>query len=158
MRTADSILTRLLLSHGLAPRVISRHDLTKVQYDALPEKSKASIFANKKVINISTTPNGVVVECADGTSYKGSVVIGADGAHSRVRRIMRALAVQAELPEADINDELPFLTTYRAMWIRFPTQADLHPGNATETHGKDCTIQTFAGEGTSVIGMYERRM
>ena len=69
---------------------------------------------------------------------------------------MRALAVAAQLPEADLNDELPFLTSYRAMWVRFPTQADLRPGDATETHGPDCTIQTFAGEGTSVIGMYER--
>jgi len=112
------------------------------------------MYPNKKVLAISTTSEGVTVRCADGTSFEGSVVIGADGAHSRVRSLMHDLAVDAA--DADVNDEHPFLTTYRAFWIRFPTQADLRPGDSAETHGPGCAIQTFAGEGTSVIGMYER--
>lgn len=112
------------------------------------------MFSNKKVSQIANTADGVVVSCTDGSSFEGSMVIGADGAHSLVRRQMRNLALQANAAEA--NDEQPFLTTYRALWVRFPTQADLQPGNAIETHGKDCAIQVFAGEDTSVIGLYER--
>ena len=112
---------------------------------------------NKKVSSISTTPSSATVHCADGTSYTGTLVIGADGAHSLVRAQMRALALQnPSTPASQINDDHPFLTTYRSLWIRFPTQADLLPGDANETHGVDCAIQLFAGEETSVIGMYER--
>ena len=122
-------------------------------YESLPQKHQDSMFANKKVAAISTTADGVTVRCADGTSYEGSIVIGADGAHSRVRSLMRNLA---DVSDDDVNEEHPFLTTYRAFWIRFPTQADLQPGDSLETHGPGCAIQTFVGEGTSVIGMYER--
>lgn len=69
---------------------------------------------------------------------------------------MRSLAVQKPAPSNEINAEQPFLTTYRAMWIRFPTAGDLRPGDANETHGVDCAVQLFAGEETSVIGVYER--
>jgi 2-polyprenyl-6-methoxyphenol hydroxylase-like FAD-dependent oxidoreductase len=97
------------------------------------------------------------VHCADGTSYTGTIVIGADGAHSLVRAQMRSLALQSpSTTPSQINEDQPFLTTYRSLWIRFPTQADLLPGDANETHGVDCAIQLFAGEETSVIGMYER--
>lgn len=146
--------------HGRHPRVVSRHDLTEVLYNSLPAESHAKMHANKKVTNIITTENSssgdaVTVSCADGTSYQGSLVIGADGAHSLVRGLMRTLALSANDTD-HANEEQPFLTTYRAMWVRFPTQRGLKPGDSNETHHKDCTVQLFAGEETSVIGIYER--
>lgn len=42
----------------------------------------------KRVSRIDHSQNGVVVKCKDGTSYEGSVVIGADGCHSTVRQEM----------------------------------------------------------------------
>ncbi|KAK0714549.1 hypothetical protein B0H67DRAFT_512940 [Lasiosphaeris hirsuta] len=143
--------------HGIASRVVSRHALTQVLYDALPASAHAEMHANKKVRTITTTPSSATVHCTDGTSYTGTIVIGADGAHSLVRAQMRALALQSPSTSLDqINEDHPFLTTYRSLWIRFPTQADLQPGDAKETHGVGCAIQLFAGEETSVIGMYER--
>lgn len=69
---------------------------------------------------------------------------------------MRKLAVEANSP--DVNDEQPFLTTYRCIWIRFPTNASplLHDGLTTETHGTGAATQLFAGEETGVTGVYER--
>jgi 2-polyprenyl-6-methoxyphenol hydroxylase-like FAD-dependent oxidoreductase len=128
--------------------------LTKVLYEGLPKERQASMLPNKKVSDITTTSDGVVVSCTDGTSYEGSIIIGADGAHSLVRQRMRTLALQAS--EEDVNEEQPFQTTYRALWVRFPTQADLQPGDANETHGYDAAVQLFAGDETSVIGIYER--
>ncbi|KAK4443300.1 FAD/NAD(P)-binding domain-containing protein [Podospora aff. communis PSN243] len=144
-------------NHGISPRVVSRHALTQVLYDALPSSAHTRMHPNKKVDSINTTPTSATVHCTDGTSYTGTLIIGADGAHSLIRSQMRTLALaHPSTPASAINPSHPFLTTYRSLWIRFPTTSDLLPGDANETHGVDLAIQTFVGEETSVIGMYER--
>jgi len=145
-------------SHGAYPRVISRHDLMQILHDGLPAEAQAKLLPNKKVVGVETTDDGVSVTCADGTTYTGTIIVGADGAHSTVRSQMRAAALQSSssATSANTNEEKPFLTTYRSMWIRFPTVAPINAGDASETHGYDCTLQLFAGEDTSVIGIYER--
>ncbi|KAK3375779.1 hypothetical protein B0T24DRAFT_664901 [Lasiosphaeria ovina] len=143
-------------NHGIAPRVISRLDLTQVLYTTLPSEVQSCLLPDKRVATITTAPNFTTVHCTDGTTHTGSIIIGADGAHSLVRRQMRALALQAGSPPDHVNPEQPFLTTYQAMWVRFPTPANLTPGDARETHGVGAAVQLFAGEETSVIGVYER--
>jgi 2-polyprenyl-6-methoxyphenol hydroxylase-like FAD-dependent oxidoreductase len=49
---------------------------------------KTSILVGKRVSRIDYSQKGVVVQCKDGTSYEGTVVIGADGCHSIVRQEM----------------------------------------------------------------------
>jgi 2-polyprenyl-6-methoxyphenol hydroxylase-like FAD-dependent oxidoreductase len=128
----------------------------QILHDGLPAEAQAKLLPNKKVTSVSTNPDGVTVTCADGTTYEGTIIVGADGAHSTVRNQMRTAALQTSSASLAANDEKPFLTTYRSMWIRFPTVSPINPGDASETHGYDCTLQLFAGEDTSVIGIYER--
>ncbi|KFH46112.1 3-hydroxybenzoate 6-hydroxylase-like protein [Hapsidospora chrysogenum ATCC 11550] len=125
---------------GAFPRVLSRHDLTRVLYDSLPDVPQNKVLTNKEVSSISSTQEGVSVSCADGSSYAGSLVIGADGA------------------ESTVNDEQPFLATYRCLWMRFPTNISpgLYPGFASETHGQDVATQSFSGKGTTMTRVYER--
>ncbi|CAG9946239.1 unnamed protein product [Clonostachys rosea f. rosea IK726] len=138
---------------GAYPRVISRHDLTKVLYQSLPTDTLPNLLTKKKVSGISTTTEGVSITCTDGTSYEGSVVIGADGAHSFVRERMRHLAIDNESPF--LNEEKPFLTTYRCLWTRFPATKGLPPGTTWETHGEKLATQLFAGDDTIVMCIYE---
>ncbi|TLD09974.1 hypothetical protein PgNI_05415 [Pyricularia grisea] len=140
---------------GGYPRVISRHDLMKTLWEALPADAQAKVHANKKVSDIRSTDNGVIVECADGTSYEGSVVIGADGTYSTVRKHMSAL-VPKEAEQTKTNGEGPFLTSYRCFWLRFSVLPGIQPGDASETHGPDATIQVFAGDDSAVAGVYEK--
>ncbi|KAK3046456.1 hypothetical protein LTR09_012040 [Extremus antarcticus] len=140
---------------GIAPRVISRHDLTRVLYDTLPAEAQQKLLGNKKLSEITPTANGVVVTCADGSSYEGSIVIGADGAHSLVRDLMRKLSLEKASSE-QVNAEHPFLTTYRALWVRFPRPTAIPVGTVSETHGTKLATQSFYGEETGVIGAYER--
>ena len=139
---------------GLALRVISRHDLTKVLYDTLPAEAQSKILSNKKLVDIKTTADGVVATCADGSSHSGTVLVGADGAHSLVRDIMRKRAVESG--STAVNAETPFLTTYRALWVRFPKLAGVPVGTTCETHGSGAATQLFVGEDSGVIGVYER--
>ncbi|KAJ4323558.1 hypothetical protein N0V84_004299 [Fusarium piperis] len=140
---------------GASPRVLSRHDLTRVLYESLPLHTRKNIITGKKVEHVIPHEDGVEVTCADGSSYKGSVVIGADGAHSFIRQRMRTLALKAN--ETEVNNESPFLTTYRAFWLRMPTShAGLQAGITSETHGPGATTQLFSGPDTTVMGLYER--
>ncbi|KAM0232973.1 hypothetical protein ACHAPO_007435 [Fusarium lateritium] len=140
---------------GTFPRVVSRHDLTKVLYESLPPSTKEKILTNKKVSDIIPNATGVQVSCVDGTSYEGSIVIGTDGAHSYVREKMRDLALNDNSDQ--VNDEKPFLTTFRALWLRMPTKfAGLNAGVTCETHGPDAATQLFAGEDSAVMGLYEK--
>ncbi|KAH7245429.1 hypothetical protein BKA59DRAFT_437590 [Fusarium tricinctum] len=140
---------------GKAPSVVSRQDLTHVLYESFTSDQKSKILTNKKVSDIIPSPDGVKVSCHDGTSYEGSIVIGTDGAHSFVREKMRALAL-AEGSE-QVNDEKPFLTTFRALWLRMPTKlAGIEPGMTCETHGPGAATQLFSGEDSAVMGLYEK--
>ncbi|GKU09318.1 unnamed protein product, partial [Fusarium langsethiae] len=139
---------------GTFPRVVSRHDLTKVLYESLPSSTKEKILTNKKVSDIIPNVTGVQVSCVDGTSYEGSIVIGTDGAHSYVREKMRDLALNDNSDQ--VNEEKPFLTTFRALWLRMPTKfAGIHAGVTCETHGPGAATQLFAGEDSAVMGLYE---
>lgn len=98
---------------------------------------------------MSSDDAGATLTCEDGTSYGGSIILGADGAHSTVRKHMET--------QAGV-DQTPFLTTYRCLWIRFPTATcpELRPGATSETHGPGISSQLFSGRETTVAGLYIR--
>lgn len=69
---------------------------------------------------------------------------------------MRNLALESG--SSAVNEENPYLTTYRCLWIRTPSglSTGLKPGTTCETHGDGAATQLFAGEGTAVMGIYQR--
>ncbi|KAF7526534.1 hypothetical protein G7054_g10734 [Neopestalotiopsis clavispora] len=146
-------------NHGRYPNLIARDKLTKVLYETLSLEDQARILPNMKVCEVQTSDAGVVVKCADGTTVEGSILIGADGAHSVVRDCMRNLALQSksnsDVVEDGVNDDSPFLTTFRCMWLRFPTTLDMTPGHMMETHGPRFGAQQFSSVKESFIAMYE---
>jgi len=55
-----------------------------------------------RVLGMTETQSGVLVTCADESTFFGHLVVGADGAYSATRRIMYSdLKMQGLLPEAD---------------------------------------------------------
>lgn len=66
--------------------MMDRQFLLQTLYNNLEDKSR--VLLNKKVIKVDHSDQGVSVQCRDGTTYAGNVVIGADGVYSTVRNEM----------------------------------------------------------------------
>jgi FAD dependent monooxygenase len=80
------MVNRLLYECGIC----ERRNFLRSLYEQLEDKSK--ILLNKKVIAVELGEGGVRVRCEDGSVFEGSIVVGADGIHSRVRKEMQRLA------------------------------------------------------------------
>lgn len=65
---------------------MDRQFLLQTLYNNLEDKSR--VLLNKKVVKVDHSDQGVSVQCRDGTTYAGDVVIGADGVYSTVRNEM----------------------------------------------------------------------
>ncbi|RYP04849.1 hypothetical protein DL765_010029 [Monosporascus sp. GIB2] len=140
--------------HGICQVMFHRAHLLTALYESLSEADKACILTNKEVTEIATNEHGVEVRCGDGSTYHGSIIIGADGVHSKVRQSMRELAIQSSASE--VNKKKPYLSEYRVLWCTFPRQPDLETGDAIESHGTDVSLQCFNGHDRSWIFIYER--
>ncbi|KAK5988340.1 FAD-dependent monooxygenase sdnN [Cladobotryum mycophilum] len=140
-------------NHGIAPTVFSRPELVQTIYDGLPHDAKAKVLTGKKVVDIIHDKDGIMVSCSDGTGYQGSMVLGADGLQSRMRRLMRKMALEAD-PKAKWDPEQPYTASYRALWCRFPRPSDA--GEAFETQKKGSALVYFTGREHAWILLFEK--
>lgn len=84
---------------GYLPRIITHPDLHEILLSRIP---RSKIVWGKRVIQVDQTSESVRVHFADGTSFPGHVLVGADGTHSGVRTsIYKTLADRNELPKVD---------------------------------------------------------
>ncbi|KAG0041674.1 hypothetical protein BGZ83_001454 [Gryganskiella cystojenkinii] len=68
----------------------------------LNQISSERLHFNKKIVSIAQDENGVRIICEDGTTAQGDILVGADGAYSRVRQsLYEELAKESLLPESD---------------------------------------------------------
>ncbi|KAJ3538983.1 hypothetical protein NM208_g5670 [Fusarium decemcellulare] len=145
----------LSVFHGSSLVAFHRAHLIKAIYDGLPEAAKARHLSGKKLADITITSTGVEVTCTDGSSYSGSILIGADGAHSRTRSLMRRYALQADPSLASTWDpEQPFISTYKCLWASFRRPSK--PGDSYETQGQHRSTMYLTGRDKGWIFLYER--
>lgn len=62
----------------------------QVLYENIRDKTK--ILTKKRVEKVEMTDDGVAVTTSDKSSYKGDILVGADGIHSSVRGEMWRIA------------------------------------------------------------------
>ncbi|KAK1999495.1 FAD binding domain-containing protein [Colletotrichum falcatum] len=141
--------------HGIEPLAFHRAHLVQALYDNLPKAAKLRYITGKKLASIESTENGVTVICDDGSSYTGSIVIGADGVNSIVRQEMRRLAIKSNPSNEKTWDPVkPYETNYLCVWVSFPRPSE--PGLSYETHSKDKSIMYITGKERGWLFLYKK--
>ncbi|KAF8977380.1 hypothetical protein BGZ46_007420 [Entomortierella lignicola] len=84
---------------GYDSLVTTRFDLLSLLVSCIPE---SKIHFSKRVVAFNANKDHVVVRCADNTDYQGEILVGADGAFSRIRDLLyRQIAKKGILPRSD---------------------------------------------------------
>jgi len=140
-------------SHGMPPLAFHRAQLIRCLFDGLPQQAKSKILTTKQIVNIENSDTGVSVSCNDGTSYDGSIVIGADGAHSLTRRIMHRITT-SNFPDLDWDPAIPFKSEYTCLWFTCPQMAE--PGQYIETQSSDRSAIIMTGKEREWVILFEK--
>ncbi|KAJ9148540.1 FAD binding domain-containing protein [Pleurostoma richardsiae] len=144
---------RMRENHGCGPVVFHRAELIEIMYNGLPAAAKEKVLVNKGVVNIESGETGATVTCTDGSVYHGTIVMGADGVHSKTRRLMRKTALRED-PKRNWDPEEPFLSTYQLLFGAFPTPSEAGLGYDTQSQGK--AIMYLSGSKRSWFFLYKR--
>lgn len=130
-----------------------RAQLVQAMYDGLPPAAKDRVLLSKKLVDMQSDEEGVTVTCEDGSTYRGSIVIGADGVHSKTRKLMRKLALSDDATQS-WDEEDPFSAIYRCMWCSFPRCTEA--GETSDTQHKDRSVMYLSGRERGWIFLYEK--
>jgi 3-hydroxybenzoate 6-monooxygenase len=79
-------LTDFPARYGAPYLVLHRNDLLSALLEACARHG-VRLHTDANVIEVADVGTGIVVQCADGREFTGQVAIGADGLHSRVRKL-----------------------------------------------------------------------
>ncbi|KAI5919350.1 hypothetical protein F4810DRAFT_703618 [Camillea tinctor] len=94
-------------------RFMERRFYLETLYNNLRDKSK--VHANVGVKSFIQRDDGVTVITDNGERFEGSILVGADGVHSTVRRIMAQNVAEMD-PERAHNLISPFWANYRSIF------------------------------------------
>ncbi|KAI3325155.1 FAD/NAD(P)-binding domain-containing protein [Xylariaceae sp. AK1471] len=160
----EECLSQLVeMNHGHGIRIVHRPHYVQALYQSLPASAKARIHVQKRVVRIDVTDNGVAVHCADGSVEHGSIVIGADGVHSRTRQAMQSLAAASSFPTSTSISEntstdqpSPFTTTYRLLFGNISVLPGLTPNTNFECAAHGISTQILTGQKQAWFAVYEK--
>ncbi|KAI8957050.1 putative monooxygenase [Daldinia sp. FL1419] len=142
-------------NHGYDIQVTHRPLFIEALYQSLPDSAKERIKVNKHVVKVNVSDDAVVVECADGTVERGSIVIGADGVHSRVRQCMQAMEEGRPAPSISEMPKSPYVTTYRMFFGSIPVPPTLPRNVNYECASRRVSTQILTGNSQAWFGVYE---
>ncbi|KAI2607791.1 FAD/NAD(P)-binding domain-containing protein [Hypoxylon sp. NC1633] len=142
-------------NHGYGVWVTHRPLFIEALYQNLPDGAKERIKLKKRVVDVSVLEDGVRVECTDGTIEEGSIVMGADGVHSRIRQCMESLAMGKPPPDRSQTPKSPYITTYRMLFGNVPVPPGLEKGMNYECASERVSTQLLTGEDQAWCGVYE---
>ena len=126
----------LRIRHTYPMAVLSRAQLIALLYENLPDKAR--VRTDAAVVDIQTHDQGVQVHLEDGSTEEGTVLLGADGVHSKTRRILQQLG---QTPP----DSWPMTATYQGLYGCFRPCLGYEPGTFYQSRGSGIVSQIMIG-------------
>lgn len=129
---------------------MQRRDLLDILFRHIHDKAK--IHTSKRVCQIEHRNTEVVVQCEDGSSYTGDIVVGADGIHSTVRTFMHEHIEKKSPGKAD-KDKKSISAEYNCIFglgNSIKGDPDLVPGHMHRTYSKGRSTLLFIGHDQSL--------
>ncbi|KAJ5794613.1 FAD binding domain-containing protein [Penicillium paradoxum] len=145
--------TKIRENHGHGPVAFHRAEVVAATYNCLPPAAKEKVLTDKKLVAIEMKPDGVIVTCEDGSTFEGSIVIGADGVYSKTRQLMRKQALQTN-PTQSWDPEQPYTSTYQLLYGSFPSPSP--SGFGYDIQSKDKAIMYFSSPDRAWFFLYKR--
>lgn len=131
-------LTRSQIRHAYPLAGVSRAQFIGLVYENLPEK-ETRVKTGAGIVDIETDEKGVTVHLKDGSTEEGSIVIGADGVHSKTRRILQQKLAQTP------PDTWPMTASYHGLFGCFKPVPGMNPGVFYQSRGAGLILQAFCG-------------
>ncbi|PYH78976.1 FAD/NAD(P)-binding domain-containing protein [Aspergillus uvarum CBS 121591] len=78
--------TGYCMETSIALQYLQQYEMLRILHNYIADPKK--LHSQSPVVAYEETPFGITVTTADGQTFQGSILIGADGVHSRVRRLM----------------------------------------------------------------------
>ncbi|KAK5631571.1 hypothetical protein RRF57_007285 [Xylaria bambusicola] len=154
---ANPVFKYLSDNHGYPCMNFPRPLLTQTLYDGLGA-NQAKVRTGAGIENIEMTESGVRVRLTDNSFEDGSIVIGADGVHSKTRAIMQKLAEEAG--EDFVKKEDPIVSSYQILppikYGRAKYIPGVKVGEFFETHGAYRSSQISADKDRMHFGIYRK--
>ena len=124
---------------------MQRYNLLRVLSEDLPDKTK--LHTSKSVTDINHGDNGVTVQCADGSSYSGDIVVGTDGVHSIVKTLMLQ-RIESLSPGTTKKDQNSVSAEYNCIYgMGTQVKGNLEVGWYYRTYAQDHSTMIFVGDG-----------
>ncbi|KIA75410.1 monooxygenase [Aspergillus ustus] len=82
----DDWANGMIERYGYPSLWVGRRELLQSLYDCMSDKSK--LLTDKRVASVRHFEDAVEVTTTDGSTYRGDILVGTDGVHSRVRQEM----------------------------------------------------------------------
>lgn len=125
-----------------------RPGFLEMLYKRLPNH-ETRVLGGKAFDTMETTSEGVRVTCKDGSVYEGSIVVGADGVNSAVRKQMAT-----KLNDPKLAD--PWSVGYRGLFGWSTRKEGIEDGTIHEMHGDKLTVQVIPSGTMSMFLVYQR--
>ncbi|KAF4989032.1 hypothetical protein FGRMN_9404 [Fusarium graminum] len=142
---------KLEVMFGYPMSIFNRGDFASTLLNALDKKDER-VKTNKRLSKIVNHEDGVTVEFADGTSEKGSIVVGADGVWSSVRDQMTAQAPKGLFDE----NSNPFQATHAGVFAKADLTDAIESGRNINVYQPGSHVQVFTTRAEAMIIVYHR--
>lgn len=128
--------------------LFERFQLVKLMLEALPDHQH-NVRTSKSLKSIKEDRDGVTVTFEDGATEHGSIVIGADGVHSKVRQLL------SEAGSGKI-EAAPFTSFFRGLYGHGRRTPSYRVGELIEKHHDGWSFQTFTDRDRTYYFIYEK--